>query len=215
MIMQARPNVLDMTDGWLARTEKESARRQPLSYKEAWLEQNAAAFATTQKALKMQSLSPAYSADGEFPSYAALRSLARAKIIESSTRSLRGDWNGAMQSRLDVIQMGNDTSRGGVLIGALVSFAIQAIGRKNLESKIEKLDATQARATAKRLENLYARRISRVEVMRAEKTFGQMETLKQMRDPQWRSAEKWAEFSLMTAEDVSWKDRLRMATVSK
>ena len=214
-IIPAEPAVDEVNDGKPPTDPKVRARQYSLRRKKRWLRQNARALALFQSAMKVPTFHPAAREFGDFlPDGFALREMARVKTIEANARRLSGDWNGAMQSRLDTVQMGNDIARGGVLISALVCFNIQATGYRGVWLEIENLDATQARQSAKRLGEISARRISQVETLRAEKTFGQTESLKQMREPQWRNVNRWAEENLFN-EMPTWTDRLKLATVSK
>ena len=213
MIVPANPPVDQAYDENPPADPKVRAQQYSLANKEAWLKQNAPAFNTFQSALGMKCLSPSMRENVAFSSFSKLRELARSKSIERKARQMRGDWNGAMQSRLDTVQMGNDIARGGELISALVGLSVQGIGRADVWTEIQHLDAAQARSAAKRLEEIYKRRISLAQTMRAEKAFGQLATLEMMRDSQWRDVDKWAEKNL--GEKPTWNDRLRTATISK
>ena len=123
---------------------------------------------------------------------------------------MRGDWNGAVQSQLDTVQMGNDMARGGSLISGLVAIAIGAIGRNDPWKNVEGLNATQARAAAKRLEAIFNRRITYLEAMKEEK-WQSLSLLKTgFADPDvgWRDAGK-------LLDNPSVLDRIKVFATSK
>ena len=185
MIVQTRPYVDYPSDPNPPSDPKIIAQQYSLARKEAWLKQNAAGFALMQTALKMQCLAPSARANALFPSYAALRQLARDKSIERHACEMRGDWNGAVQSQLDTIQMGNDMARGGNLISGLVAIAVQAIGRSEPWQDVEGLNAVQARAAVKRLEAIYNRRVTYTKIMQQEKWYTVSMLLDAMRKQSW------------------------------
>lgn len=201
MIEIAKPAVDDVDDPNGPQSEKERALKYSLRNKTRWLRKNRAAFALFRSALRMKTMHPAIRDSGvRFPSYAILREMARAKSIERKTYEMRGDWNGAMQSRIDTIQMGNDMAHGGALIAGLVGLAIQAIGRNDPWSGVEHLNARQARAAAQRLETIYARRITYAENMGEEKWGALLQLQELFKSPTWRDISQLTDKKLSLAE---------------
>jgi hypothetical protein len=209
LIVAAKPAVDSVNDTEVVNDPKIRAEKYSLANKQAWLRKNAAGFALFQKALRTPTRHPnqRFEAAPTFPYYARLRQLARYKSIEVHAREMQGDWNGATQSRLDIVQMGNDTGRGGVLISGLVSIAIEAIGRDTPWPATEKLNLPQTRAALARLQNIYARRLLAADILQEEKYYGLTMLRAQMRDPKWRDITKWD-------EDATPADRLRALVVS-
>lgn len=207
-IIPAKPPVDATDDPEFVRDQKVRAERYSLARKEAWLRQNAAGFALFQQALKAP-----YTSRGvedftaQFPVYGQLRQLARYKLVEVHAREMRGNWNGAVQSRLDIIQMGNDALRGGPLISHLVGVAVEAIGRDTPWYATEQLTLAQTRAALTRLEGIYAKRSRPAAVLEAEKQFGLKQLRAYLRDPHWREIER-------LDDEASTSDRAKARIIS-
>jgi len=186
MIAPANPAVDEVNDGRPPTDPKICAQQYSLANKEAWLRRNAAGFSLMQAALKMECQFPQMRGNSIFPPYAPLRELARSKTIERKAREMRGDWNGAVQSQIDTIQMGNDIAHGGVLISALVGIAVEAIGRGVNWDGTEHLNAQQTRAAIARLQAIYDARFTYAESVREEKWYMVSWLLDAMHKGSWR-----------------------------
>jgi hypothetical protein len=180
-----------------------------LRRKEAWLKQNASAFALFQRALRTPTLHPNQRLENAslFSNYGSLRELARFKTIERKARELHGDWSGSVNSRLDIVQMGTDIGRGGILISGLVSVAIQAIGRDTPWPATKKLTLPQTREAIARLEAIYAHRLRVADILQEEKYYGLTQFRAQFRDPKWRDIQQWD-------EDATPADRVQALTLT-
>ncbi len=88
--------------------------------------------------------------------YQRLRGLARLLGLQARVNAARGEWGGAMTADIDCLRMGEDTARGSNLIGMLVGTALQSIGRRHAWEHVDHLSAAQARAAARRLEDIHA-----------------------------------------------------------
>ncbi len=186
MIVPANPAVDEVNDGRPPTDPKIRAQQYSLANKEAWLRRNAASFSLMQTALKMKSLAPSMRGKIIFPPYAPLRKLTRSKTIERKVREIHGDWNGAVQSQIDTVQMGNGIARGGTLISGLVGIAIEAIGRNDPWENVEHLNAAQARAAIARLQAIYNSRFTYAESMQEEKWYAVSQLLNAMHKGSWR-----------------------------
>ena len=211
LITSATPTVDPIDDPEIVSNPKERAERYSLRRRRAWLRKNAAGFALFQKALRTPVKHPTIALnstdDPTFSTYATLRQLAREKGIERNTRQMMGDWNGAMQSRLDIVQMGTDVGRGGVLISGLVAVAIQAIGRDAPWTGTRKLNLAQTRAAIARLQTIHSRRLREADILKEEKRYGLVMLQKQLRKPNWRDILDWDNETTPT-------ERLQMVTFS-
>ena len=186
-IKRAKPEVGPASDIDTPANTKVRAQRYSLARKTAWLRQNQQAFALFERALQTPALAPPQRSFATLtPGYARLRQMARDKTIESDARWMRGDPNGALQSSLDTIQMGHDVRRGGVLISDLVGMAIGAIGRGAMGGTVERLDATDAKSAARRLELLLENRWSLSGALTEEKWLVQAGMLEIFRTEDWR-----------------------------
>ena len=158
-------------------TVAQGAIRYGRTRREAWHQSAAPAWALFKRAQQTPTRD-AYGYDTErMPGYASLRKLARDKSAEVRLFAMRGEPDRAVDSALDCVQMGFDTSREGSLISRLVASAICAIGisplsetdGKNALQLPEQLSGPQARAAAARLEQLMARRPSYVAALQTER----------------------------------------------
>ena len=208
----AAPPVDPVNDGALITDPKIIAQRYSLARKTAWLQSNRAAFALFDKAMKTPSMAPIERGNNVigFPSYARLRELARIKTIESNARWMRKDYNGALQSGLDTIQMGHDMRRGGVIITDLVGVAIGAIGRSVTHDTVDKLDAKQSKAAARRLDNLLQKRWTLAQTLTEDKSYSQSSWMENFKSKNWRSPQ-----SLMNPENLTILTRFRLYTIPK
>jgi hypothetical protein len=92
------------------------------------------------------------------PRLDSLRKLARlfaaeGKVAENEMRTAE-----AAQSYLDLLRLGQEIGRGGVLIDRTMGQAYETLGIERLQSLQEKLDAAACRELAQKLEDIEARR---------------------------------------------------------
>jgi hypothetical protein len=99
---------------------------------------------------------------------ASLKRLAQAFMAEGKFAEKKGRFGDAAGSYLDLIRLGNDSARGGVLIDALVGLAIENMGVAGLQKITGRLDAKSCRETVAALETLDAQRQSWNEVIQQE-----------------------------------------------
>ncbi len=208
----AAPPVDAVNDVNLITDPKIIAQQYSLARKTAWLQANKAGFNLFNQAMKTPSLTPAQRGNNvaSFASHAKLRELARKKIIESNALWMRKDYNGALQSGLDTVQMSHDMRRGGVIITDLVGIAIGAIGRSVTHDTVDKIDATQAKAAARRLDNLQQTRWDLAQTLTEDKYYAQSIWMETFKTREWRSPK-----SLMNPEQLTIIDRLRILTIPK
>ena len=109
-IKEAKPSVDAILDLKPPTDPKLRAQRYNWKRKDVWLAQNKAGFALFKKAQQAQSLAPPYGAKSQGRE---IRQMARYKVIESNAHWQRGDFNAALQSGLDILQMGYDSRRSG------------------------------------------------------------------------------------------------------
>jgi len=163
---RAKPPVDPLTD-WKFNTLSPSQKRArySLARRNAWEKGASPAWAFFEQAKAAQSLAPRQNALG----FGRLGILASDKVARANTLALRGDWGGALQNDLDDVQMGHDMLRGAGLsvfsfsespdtvgVGS-VEFAGTRIGAKGevqYDDIVLHLSAGQAKAGARRLEEL-------------------------------------------------------------
>jgi hypothetical protein len=177
-------------------TPQQLARRYPTRAKLAWLRTNAAALQLLREGFAHKYLEPPQhplslasldeTIDPPSPHYTQLRAVGRLLLIESHARAERGDWAGAARTNLDILHLGHDLPRGGPLLAALVGYAIDGFGRKELTAISPHLDARTAHDAATQLERLEANRVTTAETLLAEKWYGQRYLQSAMRQSGWR-----------------------------
>ncbi len=119
--------------------------------------------------------------DAVFPEFPKFRGFARLLSTEAQVREANGDFGGAAQSRLDAMQLGIKIPRGGNLISGLVGIACESIGRRPLWALADKLTGPEARAAAKRLEEIDAQRVPMADNMQEEKWSTEAGLIKEFR----------------------------------
>lgn len=100
-----------------------------------------------------------------------MKRLAQLLAAEGRLGELDNEPAEAARSYLDAIRMGNEMSRGGMLINRLVGVACEAIGAQTLAKMIPKLSRSECRALQVDLEKVDAERVTWDEVVSSEKSF--------------------------------------------
>ena len=131
---------------------KARAQRYSLARKTAWLNRNQTALALLKRSQQTEWLQP-LRPFGKEPDVRPMLSLARAKIVESNAHWRRGDPNAALQSGLDIVQLGHDYQRGGNVYDYYTGNTLSGMSRATGDS-IAHLSAAQAKNAARRLEKL-------------------------------------------------------------
>ncbi len=181
-----KPAVDPIVDTESLTDPKERAQRYSLARRDAWLKQNAGAFALLRQGLKQQYQQPsARSWSALFPYLSGFRELARRLMVESKTHLLRGKAGAAASSALDTMQFGTQVPRGGPLISGLVGIAIQNMGRLQLSKVLPHLSAAQCKSAIQRLEKIRAVQLPYAQMVREEKWCGQSGMLEIMKKPDW------------------------------
>ena len=210
MIKAAKPPVGTANDPQLVTDPKVAAQRYGLKRKEAWLAANRPGYAVFERALQTPSLAPPARSFSGASSNAALRELARNTLARSDTFLMRGESGKALQSDLDIVQMGHEMRRGGALIATLNGTAIGAMGRSGTHVLLDKLDAAQAKAGARRLEKLLQKRWNLAEVLTERKYSEQSSWLEIFQKGKWRQPASFAQ-----DETPSLGERWQVYTISK
>lgn len=186
LVPSPRKQAVDAIFDTKAVPKKDWAKAYPLWRKKVWLGQNAPALKVFRQGLRRVYMEPGpRSFSALFPHYARFREMARVLSVESRTRAADGNWKGAAQSALDILQFGHQIPRGGPLIGGLVGYAIQAMGQGQLQSLISHLDAPICRAAARRIQQMHAARLPFWHILQEEKWCGQASLLELMRQRDW------------------------------
>jgi len=107
--------------------------------------------------------------DRHFSELVGFKRLAQALMAEGRLAEMQGRFGDAAKSYLDLIHLGNQTARGGILIDALVGVAIENMGVTGLQKVSGPLDAKSCRKAVVTLEILDSQRQTWDEVMQQER----------------------------------------------
>lgn len=132
--------------------------------------------------------------------------------MEGDLKRERGDLSGAAQSDGDAVVFGQKIAHGTTLIGNLVSFACQAIGRKHLWQSMDTWDGATARRTACQLEKAnqtYSQNAPFADTITEEKYWGQSTLMDIFQHPKQNSIVLNLDFSLLI-----WSKRTMMTNYS-
>ena len=186
-IRTALPSAGVATDTQTVTDPKIAAQRYSLARKDAWLAKNQTGFALFDRAMTLPALPPPDRTIGRGSgARGALRELARNKLTQSDAFWMRGDANGALQSGLDIVQMGHQIRRGG-LLDNLLGIAVGTMGRATNHQTVDKLNAAQALGAAHRLEKMLQTRWSLAQALTEDKYGLQSIWLQTFRSPHWRA----------------------------
>ncbi|MCW3100051.1 MAG: hypothetical protein JWL77_5669 [Chthonomonadaceae bacterium] len=156
--------------------------------KETLVRENAGVIDTLHQSFAYRYQNPAErSLFAEMPYYAKFRELGRLLALQGSLRAEEGDWDGATESYLDAMQMGEEIPHGSPLIGALVGIGCQSMGRRPMWKAVDHLDARQSRVAIDRLTADIDRHLSVADSMQEEKWLGQAEMMQMCHSPSMTS----------------------------
>jgi hypothetical protein len=142
--------------------------------RKALLVANATPIATLRQALTQEYRQPiTYDINQNFPEYAEQRELARLLAFASRVYAESGNYPEAARCATDAIALGVKVPRGGALIGMLVGYACEAMGRSALAEVAPKLDAATLKATLARLDALEPERWPLAETFDVERLWSQ------------------------------------------
>ncbi|HLX95392.1 MAG TPA: hypothetical protein VKU37_06600 [Verrucomicrobiae bacterium] len=133
---------------------------------------DAEAFQTTRTGLQQECRVPLdYSATSlaHLDQLTALKRLAIAVTAEGRLAEKENRTSDAAKFYLDVIDLGNESSRGGIILDQLVGTAIEVNGVSHLQKLVDQLDAKSCREAARTLETLDSQRQTWDEVMQQER----------------------------------------------
>ena len=160
-----------------------------LAEKEALVAKNGLAIRLLRQGLPYPYVNPPYrSSDTLFPYYSQFRGLARLLRLKGEVEAAKGDYDSAMQSWLDAMQMGGMIPHGSPLIGMLVGVACEAIGRRPIwEKGLDHLTSAQAKVSIQRLEAIQALHLPFADTMQEEKWGIQASFIKIFSNSDWKS----------------------------
>lgn len=157
-----------------------------LAQKQALLDKNRVVFALIQVGLHQAYYAPPIRSYYTLtPYYSNFRSMSRLLRLKEQVGAARGDWNGAVNSCLNAVQMGTQLPRGAILLGEMSGNVMQAIGRHDVWPVIEHLNAAQSRSAIARLQQIRAQAVPLTQVMQEEEWAWQACLQEIFRQPNW------------------------------
>lgn len=169
------------TDDWpnLDNSNQKGAFKSNLERQSFWLNKNRQALTTLRQGFNYAYTPPARNSSADvligvrMTLFSQMMKLTEVLSLESRVYRARREYSMSANSSIDAIRLGNDLSRG-ALVDVVVGFSIQDAGWVDLAPTIRLLDATSAKAAAKRLESLDERALPYNLVLQREKSQGQM-----------------------------------------
>ncbi|RYX84734.1 hypothetical protein EON83_08865 [bacterium] len=214
LLVQAGQTILPGPNGSPSISEQLSPEEN-LKNQRLAVERNAPALALVRLALqKPVEILEVMPGEKEFAFYANMREVARQFIQESDVRFADGDYETAMSSRLDAMEMGTTIGRG-FIIPMLVNMAIELITSRAIDNIAAKLDAPQCREAIARLEKIEERRTTLVEALECEQKHSLSKKLATLGDPKalaelkstedggFYSAQDIDQFKALTPEELT------------
>lgn len=186
LLMQAGKSIQPGGAGSPSASEKLSPA-EDLKRQRAYTDKNARALSLMKQALRLPIVSPpTRSGDIGFPNYARLRELARLGVQQSRVLYADKKLDSAVQTALDVVQMSAETQNGALIIGMLVSSAVQGVGRQDLWKWLKECDAATALRAVRRLEAIEARTPPYAAALQEEKWLGLSQLQDTLASPDWK-----------------------------
>ena len=157
-----------------------------LAQQKAHVQKNATALQALQKAMQLPIVAPPQRGlVGTKLYHAEMRKLARALTERARVQADAGNFNAAVQSGLDAVELGAAIQNGGNKLTMLTGIAIEQIGNHELWKWRENVNAQQAAQAARRLAQIELRH-SGLAAMESEEKWQALSTLRQItRESDW------------------------------
>jgi hypothetical protein len=101
----------------------------------------------------------------------AFRLLAQAFVTEGRLAGKENRFSDAAKSYLDVIHLGNEARRGGIVIDEMLEIAVESVGVEELQKAADTLDAKSCRDTIQALETFAAHKQPWADVLQQEQNW--------------------------------------------
>ncbi len=213
LLVQGYEKILPGPNGGASNTEPNISAEENLKRERLAVARNAPALALVRLALQKQIEIPeAVGPIIDFSFNAKARELARQFSQESDVRFADGDYAGAMNSKLDAMELAAAAGHG-ILSSMLVGAAVESIGASKADKVGAHLDAAQCRAAVARLIKIEERRTTLTETLRQEQKFDLRRELRTLGNPKDLETLKPDEDGgVPTAEDIA---QLKLLTPAK
>lgn len=120
-------------------------------------------------------------------------SLTRLLQADADLKCLAGDWDGAAEGYLDVIQLGEEIQRGAPVGTLIFSALLQRMGRNDIWPILDRVSGKEARRAAGRLGRITARQVPYADVLQEERWTVQAAMLDAFNTPDWRAFHSYLE----------------------
>jgi hypothetical protein len=139
-------------------------------------------------------LEPAQGYSGSVDAYGEFRFIAGLLVIESANYEFEGGFGAAMESSLDAIRLGSDIPRSGGVDAFLSGKLSQNLGQHQAFPIVEHLNSSEARQSARRLEEIMARSVPYSDILRQDRLDRQSELMQMFQSTEWREGAKYILF---------------------
>lgn len=135
--------------------------------------------------------------------------------LKAQVETGRKEWSAAINSNIDIIQVGQEEAHGSPIAGADSGTIDQTIGSHDAWNCINHLTAVEAQAATRRLEYIQSRHVPWAETLQEEKWCKQASLLEVMHKPNWRGyiRDKWINY--FGGEEWTWTERTKWTLTSK
>lgn len=121
-----------------------------------------------------------------FKYYTQFRSLGNLLAIQRRSLKAQGDWNGAAQADLDMMELGMKMGHGAPMIGYLSGESIAGGGARDIWSVIPHLNREQTQVALTRLNEIDEEHVRTYDVLTEEKWLTLAATREMLKNPTWR-----------------------------
>lgn len=216
LLMQAGGKILPGPNGGASNTDPTISPEENLKRERLAVARNAPALALVRLALQKPVEIPEPTGETlDLKFNARMRELARQFSQESDVRFADGDFVGAMNSKLDTMELGTVVGHG-ILISMLVGAAVESISTKGADQVASHLDAAQCHAAVARLVRIEERRTTLADTLRQEQKYNLREALRVFGNPKELENMKPADDGTFpTAQDIAQFKALTPAKITE
>ncbi len=109
----------------------------------------------------------------QLPIFSSVRNAARLLSLRAQVQAGDGDFDGAVNSNLQAVALGEKMQEDGALISALVGYAVEAVGSSALQRLAPQLDAPRLKSAARGLSALEQKRPPFATILKSEREVSQ------------------------------------------
>lgn len=167
--------------------EGESNRYYPLAEREEILRKNTAVLKIAREGFQFECKSPRLNSNVQYSEeIRPLIKLGFLLSLDAQVKAVHNDWNGAINSCMDAIEIGEDLSRDGGTGYMYTGISVERIGRQESFDYAKQLGAKQAKAACKRLEAILAKHAPFTSIIEEQKWTTISVLKSEFSKPDWR-----------------------------